>query len=227
MDIIVLAFIYKYLNDPFALLVAGIGIILIFLFNIFSWNHIQIKTEKCIWKWMKMKWWKCKTAHKMYKKNRQNSPNFNVTVPPQLSCYLPGKHSEARNDSYTKCCMQTKKNTENRCRYLPTTFTLWFPFFIVYSLERLEKVYLILIAMLSWFRSFISILQFSKQIDVALISTFYIRTMLCWFMLFYFFSKPFRIIDWLLFHMLILLIAYLCILVAEECFAGSHQPSNS
>jgi hypothetical protein len=37
MDIIVLAaFIYmKYLNDPFALLVAGIGIILIFLFQYF------------------------------------------------------------------------------------------------------------------------------------------------------------------------------------------------
>jgi hypothetical protein len=54
--------------------------------------------------------------------------------------------------------------------------------------------------------------------------------MLCWFMLFYFFSKPFRIMDGLLFHMLILLIAYLCILVAGRYFLQvltSHRTLKS
>lgn len=45
----------------------------------------------------------------MYKNNSQNSAKFNGYSPPILSCYLPGKHSEARNDSNTKCCMQTKR----------------------------------------------------------------------------------------------------------------------
>jgi hypothetical protein len=156
MDIIVLAFIYKYLNDPFALLVAGIGIILIFLFNIFSWNHIQIKTEKCIWKWMKMKWWKCKTAHKMYKKNRQNS--LILTLQSRLNFLVTCQESTLKlaTTPIRNVVCKLKKTLRNRCRYLPTTFTLWFPFFIVYSLEKdWKKVYLILIAMLSWFRSFI------------------------------------------------------------------------
>jgi hypothetical protein len=45
----------------------------------------------------------------MYKKTGKIALILTVTVPPQLSCYLPGKHSEARNDSNTKCCMQTKR----------------------------------------------------------------------------------------------------------------------
>jgi hypothetical protein len=51
---------------------------------------------------------------KMNKNNSQNSATFNGYSPPQLICYLPGKHSETRNDSHTTCCMQTKKKNTKK-----------------------------------------------------------------------------------------------------------------
>jgi hypothetical protein len=87
--------------------------------------------------------------------------------------------------------MKTKKNWEIDAD-IYTLHTLDFLFLHLYSLERMEKVYLILIATMLIDLDHLLVNQFSKQIDVALISTF--TYVLCYVDLssFTFLSKPFR-----------------------------------
>jgi hypothetical protein len=91
----------KYLNDLFVLLVTDIRIFLIF----FKYFFMKLHTDKD----GKMHE---EEMMKMNKNNSQNSAIFNGYSPPQLSCYLPGKHSETRSDSDTKFVCKLKKNTE-------------------------------------------------------------------------------------------------------------------